>query len=114
MIDDFEIAGDKNFKWKEQFPSVFKNGGFDIVIGNPPYVTFALGAKQSHDDNIVDHLKTKYPLASVYKVSSYLIFMQVGLELLNNDGIFSYIIPNTYHTNYFYREFRHYLIDNYQ
>ena len=38
LIDDPEIAGDKAFNWKQEFPKVFANGGFDVVIGNPPYV----------------------------------------------------------------------------
>ncbi|WP_195340563.1 DNA methyltransferase [Fusobacterium sp. 1001295B_180824_G3] len=37
LIDDNEIAGELAFDWKKEFPEVFENGGFDIVIGNPPY-----------------------------------------------------------------------------
>ncbi len=42
LIDDPEVAGDKAFKWEEEFPQVFNKGGFDVIIGNPPY-----GAKLS-------------------------------------------------------------------
>ena len=38
LISDPAIAGDKAFNWQEQFPQVFAKGGFDVVIGNPPYV----------------------------------------------------------------------------
>jgi len=38
LIDDAEIAGDKAFKWEEEFAEILRNGGFDAVIGNPPYV----------------------------------------------------------------------------
>ena len=38
LIDDPAVAGDKAFKWEEEFPQVFAKGGFDVVIGNPPYV----------------------------------------------------------------------------
>ena len=38
LIDDKKVAGDKAFNWQEEFPEVFTNGGFDVVIGNPPYV----------------------------------------------------------------------------
>ena len=37
LIDDPELAGDKAFKWEEEFPEIFAKGGFDVVIGNPPY-----------------------------------------------------------------------------
>jgi len=114
LIDDPEIAGDKAFNWQKEFPEIFAKGGFDVIIGNPPYITFALGAKQKHSDSITEYLKNKYPLSSSYKVSSYLIFIEVGLSLLNSKGKLSYIIPNTYHTNYFYKEFREKLIDSYQ
>src|SRR5690606_25902975 len=38
LIDDKKVAGEKAFKWEEEFSEVFSNGGFDVVIGNPPYV----------------------------------------------------------------------------
>src|SRR3989344_5495896 len=37
LIDDSSVAGDKAFKWQAQFPDVFRQWGFDIVVGNPPY-----------------------------------------------------------------------------
>ena len=39
LIDSKTVAGDKAFKWEKEYPHVFKKGGFDVVIGNPPYVT---------------------------------------------------------------------------
>lgn len=38
LIDNSDIAGDKAFNWEEEFKEVFDEGGFDVVIGNPPYV----------------------------------------------------------------------------
>lgn len=38
LIDYPEVAGDKAFDWHKEFPKIFANGGFDVVIGNPPYV----------------------------------------------------------------------------
>ena len=38
LIDDPAVAGDKAFNWQTAFPQVFAKGGFDVVIGNPPYV----------------------------------------------------------------------------
>ena len=39
LIDDPSVAGDKAFDWKKEFPEIMKDGGFDVVIGNPPYVS---------------------------------------------------------------------------
>jgi len=39
LINDAEIAGEMAFDWEKEFPEVFENGGFDIVVGNPPYVS---------------------------------------------------------------------------
>jgi type I restriction-modification system DNA methylase subunit len=38
LIDSKAVAGDKAFHWETQFPRVFEKGGFDVIIGNPPYV----------------------------------------------------------------------------
>ena len=111
LIDDVEIAGDKAFNWQEEFPQIFAKGGFDVVIGNPPYVTFALGAGSKHNDLQTEHLKLIYKSAN-YKVSSYLIFFEKGLDILNSFGIMSYIIPNTYHNNYYFKDFRKGLLKN--
>ena len=37
LIDDPDVAGNKAFKWEQEFREVFANGGFDVVISNPPY-----------------------------------------------------------------------------
>ncbi len=37
LIDDPAVAGDAAFKWREKFPEIMQRGGFDCVIGNPPY-----------------------------------------------------------------------------
>jgi type I restriction-modification system DNA methylase subunit len=111
LIDDPEVAGDKAFSWEKEFSTVFKNGGFDVVIGNPPYVTFALGAGSKHDDLQTEYLKKKYSSAN-YKVSSYLIFFEKAIEIIKKNGYMSYIIPNTYHNNYFFKDFRKFLIES--
>jgi type I restriction-modification system DNA methylase subunit len=37
LIDDSAVAGDKAFDWNKEFQKIMGNGGFDVVIGNPPY-----------------------------------------------------------------------------
>ncbi|MCR5861796.1 BREX-1 system adenine-specific DNA-methyltransferase PglX [Flavobacterium sp. J372] len=38
LIDDPDVAGEKAFNWQQEFSHIFEKGGFDVVIGNPPYV----------------------------------------------------------------------------
>jgi hypothetical protein len=87
--------------------------GFDIVIGNPPYITFALGKQQNFSDALIDSYKKLYPLSAAYKVNSYLIFTEKWLNLINANWFLSFIVPNSIYTNYFYSNFRKYLIDNF-
>ncbi len=112
LIDDKSVV-DNAFVWEDEFPEVFENGGFDVVIGNPPYITFALGKKQDFESKDIEYYKTKFPLSSVYKVSSYLIFIEMSLGLISKKGLLSFIVPNTIYTNYYYAKFRELLIDNY-
>ncbi|NCO27521.1 MAG: N-6 DNA methylase [Epsilonproteobacteria bacterium] len=112
LIDDKSVV-DNAFDWHVEFPEVFAKGGFDVVIGNPPYITFALGKKQEFESKEIEYYKSKFPLSSAYKVSSYLIFIDKSLNLISRTGLLSFIVPNAIYTNYFYANFREYLIDQF-
>ncbi|MDX3960525.1 N-6 DNA methylase, partial [Aliarcobacter skirrowii] len=94
LIDDKNVVANA-FVWEEEFKEVFEQGGFDVVIGNPPYITFALGNKQEFSQKEIEYYKNKFPLSSVYKVSSYLIFIEKSLGLISKTGLLSFIVPNT-------------------
>lgn len=77
--------------WQLYFPKVFKeNGGFDIVIGNPPYLGF-------HNVPDKDYFKDNYFTANG-KYDFYVLFIEQGLRLLAHKGILSFICPS-----YFYK-----------
>ncbi len=84
LIDDYKISGDKAFKWEAQFPDVFKQGGFDVVIGNPPY-----GAELKEDEK--KYLKKKFDKDKANNTASYFIFL--GDLLLKDNGNLSFIVP---------------------
>ena len=113
LIDDPAIAWDKAFDWETEFPEIFADWGFDVVVGNPPYVTTSLWKWFSSEEEITKFYKQKYKLSSAYKVNLYLMFLELWTNLLNKKGYISYIIPNTIYLNYFYSDFRRYLIDNF-
>lgn len=81
-------ATDKFFLWHTWFADVFEKGGFDIVIGNPPY-----GA---NIDDIIAIYEKEYPATSKGYKDIYKYFFDQGLRLLRTDGILSYITPSTY------------------
>ncbi len=88
LISDNTLIGDLAFDWKSNFPDIMNAGGFDIIIGNPPY-----GADI---DNFLDYLKNKFPLTTKSYKDIYKIFFEQCLNhLLKSDGYLAFISPNT-------------------
>lgn len=81
--------------------------GFDIVIGNPPYVVEKKLPKE------VKKYFEKHYQSALYQINLYLLFMEKAFSLSKNGGISSYIIPNTWLVNKTVSEFRKYLITNF-
>ncbi|MBU4032302.1 MAG: N-6 DNA methylase [Candidatus Thermoplasmatota archaeon] len=104
----------KPFNWEEKFKEAFEGDdpGFDVVIGNPPYVTLALGKKQEFADvNELNYYKEKYKPSSEYKVNTFAMFIERCIEKLKNNGKFGFIIPSTILTNYYFKKIRRLLLD---
>lgn len=100
---------DKNpFNWKEEFPDVFKQGGFDVIIGNPPYV---FGGNYGIENLDKEYFKSKF-ISGGGKINLFTLFIEKSLELLNNEGLLSFIIPNTFLRVTSYEKTRKYVLDN--
>ncbi|HLB32198.1 MAG TPA: N-6 DNA methylase [Patescibacteria group bacterium] len=108
LIDDPKIAGDKAFDWNEQFPEIMKNGGFDIIIGNPPYI-FARGGSFTEEEKKYyhDHFQL-----SRYQLNTFLLFIEQGIKLLNIGGYFGFIVPNNWLTTSSFSKIREYILKN--
>ncbi|MEI7729850.1 MAG: TaqI-like C-terminal specificity domain-containing protein [Verrucomicrobiota bacterium] len=99
------------FDWPVQFPAIMKVGGFDAVIGNPPYRSLLLGKKQkSETDDTIEYYQSKYPSAAVYKMNLFGLFMEYSTALLRKGGQFSFIIPNLFFTTHYFRDLRHFML----
>ena len=107
LIDDPLVAGDKAFNWKKEYPEIFANGGFDIVIGNPPYV---LCQPSNTIESTLNYYKT-FEVAS-YKIDLFHLFFEKSTSLLKSDGKLGFITPNTYLNNKYIKPLREYILLN--
>ncbi len=108
LIDDPEFAGEKAFKWQEKFRDVFANGGFDVVIGNPPYVNFAnLPVIQR------EYFK-KHSEVCKNKTDLYAFFIERSTQILKFKGRFSFIFPHTWVSTTSFTPLRKLLFKNYR
>ena len=97
MFGDEEIFKINTFEWKKEFPKIFtgKNGGgFDIVIGNPPYVRIQI--LQEIQTQQADFFSKKYKSAQKGNYDVYVTFVERGLEILNSKGKLGFILPHKF------------------
>jgi hypothetical protein len=88
LIDDPTLAGEKAFDWYKEFPQIFAKGGFDVVIGNPPYVQLQSMGEMS------DNLKSCGYETFDKSADLYCLFTERGYKLLKKGGLQSFIMPN--------------------
>ncbi|MDS1345329.1 Eco57I restriction-modification methylase domain-containing protein [Planktothrix agardhii] len=85
--------------------------GFDIVIGNPPYVF----ARDSKSKGITQADKEYYPKhyqVTEYQLNLYPLFIEKGYNLLKNKGLLDYITPNNWLTISSNKNLRKFILDN--
>jgi type I restriction-modification system DNA methylase subunit len=93
MIDEEEQLRINTFDWDREFSDIMGKGGFDAMIGNPPWLMAAY-----HDAGSLDYLRRNFASARG-KFDLYYLFIERGVTLLNRTGSFGMIIPNKlFHT----------------
>jgi type I restriction-modification system DNA methylase subunit len=105
LIDDVAVAGEKAFSWEKEFAAVFAKGGFDVVIGNPPYVDI-----KALDSEMVKAL-FKYYRTTENRINLYSIFIEKAYDIVKENGFVSFINPNSVLVNSSYKKIRTLLID---
>ena len=108
LIDDPEIAGEKAFNWEKEFPQIFKKGGFDVVIGNPPYTY-----RNAHNELSKNYFSSNY-LSNEGNFDLYKFFVEKLIYLTRLNGYCSYIIPNTFLSANTYKKLRTLILENFK
>lgn len=103
LIEDPNIGGTKAFNWKVEFPFLEEKGGFDIVIGNPPYGIIL-------KENEIDYFTLHFPMTS-YKTNLYILFIERMFQLFDHSKV-SFIIPKSLLFNSYYEKIRRFLLQN--
>jgi type I restriction-modification system DNA methylase subunit len=93
----------KPFNWQDSFPNILSLGGFDIVIGNPPFIQLSSYTSTSEAEK--KYLLSKYK-SSMGRLNTFGFFTKRGIDLLKYNHYLGFIIPNTITTQDYYEELR--------
>jgi len=107
LIDNKDVDI-RAFNWEEQFKDIFDNGGFDVVIGNPPYVRI-----QNLQHCEIDWYKINKKTA-FKRVDISILFIELAKNLLKEHGIVSYITSNQFLSTEYGEKLRKFILDNYK
>jgi adenine-specific DNA-methyltransferase len=109
MFADAEEAKRVNaFDWKSEFKEIMGDGGFDCIIGNPPYLRIQ-GLQENYSGQI-EYFSKQYKSA-VKRFDFYLLFAERGFHLLKNHGRLGFICPHKFVNSDFGSGLREFFIE---
>jgi hypothetical protein len=94
LLDAEEAYRVNVFDWRAAFPAVFAQGGFDGIVGNPPYVR--IQAMKEWAPLQVEYYKQRFRAAGKGNYDLYVVFVEKALELLNAAGRLGFILPHKF------------------
>lgn len=98
----------RGFSWEERFP-VPSFEGFDIVIGNPPYVQLSMNKETNPKEK--NYLVNRFK-SSMGRLNTFGFFTRLGIDLLKDHGMLGFIIPNTILTQDYYEQLREMILNS--
>src|SRR5260370_26614225 len=108
LIAAAAVAGEAAFDWQTQFPQIMQRGGFDCVVGNPPYRML-----QPHNttEELLAHLRGNY-VAAEFKLDLYHLFLQRAVSFLRVGGHLGFILPTPILNNVYAESLREWLLEH--
>lgn len=106
-FEDDEEKKIKPFNWQTAFPEVFKQSGFDVVIGNPPYIPI-----EFFKDQEKEYYKNKFKEVT-RKYDTSVLFILRGINLLSKSGLLGFISTQTWQTGENFAGFRKKIFENF-
>ncbi len=94
ITDPEELKRVRPFDWEQRFPEAMQSGGFDVVIGNPPYIR--IQTLQEWAPLEVEIYKKEYEAARSGNYDIYVVFVERALRLLKQGGRMGYILPHKF------------------
>jgi len=109
LLNENERFRINHFDWsgEDGFSEVMRTGGFDVVIGNPPYI---LLQQDFRDDRQIKYFRSKFEGAS-YKLDTYHLFIEQGIRLSRQGGRCGMITPANFLTNNYLHKLRHLILE---
>lgn len=114
-IEEFKKTNIKPFfLWKLHFSDVFKEkGGFNVVIANPPYISYGLRGGQKITTEEKETLRRTFPDSAEYKISMYALFIDRAIQLSKLDGgVQTFIVPDSFLLGRYFSKIRSSILIN--
>lgn len=100
-----KVLDDRAFIWSSEYHDVLQEGGFDFIIGNPPYVTFRKNIEYDPTESIYSCIVNGSANAATLMIGR-------SLDILKNDGILAFLLPKSILFVDSYQKLRKYLVKN--
>lgn len=85
-------------------------GGFDVCLGNPPYVSSGLRGAPAFEADYAGRLRRRFAAAAQYKLNLYPLFIQRGVELLRPGGRLGFVLPDSFLLGRYFAGLRRFLL----
>ncbi len=93
--------------FEDAFPKIMRKGGFDAVVGNPPY---RMIQPHNTETGVIEYMRTHF-VAAEFKVDLFHLFLQQAINTLKNKGMLGYIVPTTILNNVYVENLRKWILN---